>query len=76
MGRLKEIRKEKNYTVKQITESLKISKSYYYQIESKVKIPSLKIAKKIELFFEVPMEELFCDLFEDVVEEMKKGNSL
>lgn len=72
--KLKQIRKEKGYTVKEIAENLRISEVYYYKIEAKTRNPSMKLAKKIENLFNVKMEELFSDIFEEI--EKKRENSL
>lgn len=69
--RLKQIRENNNYTVKEVAKNLKISEDYYYKIEAKTRNPSIKIAKKAEIFFKIPMEELFCDLFEEDVKDIK-----
>ena len=63
---LKKAREESNYTVKEIAESINISEDYYYKIEAKTRNPGIKVAKKIEIFFNRPMEELFSDIFEEL----------
>lgn len=63
---LKKAREESNYTVKEIAESINISEDYYYKIEAKTRNPSIKVAKRLEMFFNKPMEELFSDIFEEV----------
>ncbi len=63
---LKKAREESNYTVKEVAENLNISEDYYYKIEAKTRNPSIRVAKRAEIFFNRPMEELFSDIFEEL----------
>jgi putative transcriptional regulator len=54
---LKELRKEKGFTVRDIAKELGISFSHYSGIENGVKNPSLPLALKISNFFKFKVED-------------------
>lgn len=54
---LKDLRKEKGYTVRGIAPELQVSWSHYNDIENGRKNPSLKLAVKISKFFGFKVEK-------------------
>lgn len=56
---LKEIRKEKNITLRELSEMTGISKTHLNSIERNEKMPSLKIAVIIAKSLSVTVEELY-----------------
>lgn len=61
MSRLKELRKEKQLSQRQLSEILGVSEDYIYMIERGLRSPSIKLAKKICAFFDISLDELFKD---------------
>ncbi|NMM62063.1 helix-turn-helix transcriptional regulator [Clostridium sp. P21] len=56
---LKEIRKQKGFTVANLAEAIGVSASYIYQLEKEVKNPSKVIMQKISKVLETSVQELF-----------------
>ena len=59
MNKLKEIRKQNNYTVYDMAEKLKITPSFYSQIENKKKRLFYDMAIKISSIFNMKPDEIF-----------------
>lgn len=68
-NKLKEVRLKKNVPVEEIALKLNISPSFYYKIEAGTRNPSIELARKIALYFEKEMEELF---FNQSMDEMSR----
>lgn len=64
--RLKEIRKMNKLTQEDIAKDINISRTFYTRLELGTRNPSIKTAKKLEILFNIPMEELFPDIFENI----------
>jgi DNA-binding XRE family transcriptional regulator len=60
---LRAARKSSNLKMKSITNSLTITKSYYYKLERGEKKPSMTLAIKISKLFSEDIKILFSDLF-------------
>lgn len=58
MKTLAELRKERNMTQKQLAKALKISESAVAMYEIGERTPSLKVAKRIAEFFNIPIEQI------------------
>ena len=58
MKTLAELRKERNMTQKQLAEALRISVSAVAMYEIGERTPSLKVAKRIAEFFNIPIEQI------------------
>ncbi len=63
---LKKLRIDNGYTVGKFAKTIGISKPYYYKIESGERNPNIKLAKKLEIVLNTPMEILFPDIFEGI----------
>lgn len=59
MEKLKQIRKEKNYTIYDMAKILKITPSFYSQIENKKKRLFYDMAVKISSIFNMKPDEIF-----------------
>lgn len=59
MEKLKEIRKEHNYTIYDMAKKLKITPSFYSQIENKKKRLFYDMAVKISDIFNMKPDEIF-----------------
>ncbi|MGI2329698.1 helix-turn-helix transcriptional regulator [Planococcus sp. YIM B11945] len=57
--KLKELREERNLSVKEAAEFLGISESHYYKIESGLRSPNFKLAGEFAKFFGTNVDELF-----------------
>lgn len=62
---LKQLREESGYTISQMAEKLKISKSYYCQIEQKKRRICYEMAKKIASIFNLKPDDLFYKEYKD-----------
>ncbi|MEL7566451.1 MAG: helix-turn-helix transcriptional regulator [Dehalobacterium sp.] len=56
---LKDIRKKKGYSVDYMANSLNVSKSFYYKIESGLRNPTMETAKKIADILTCTVDQLF-----------------
>ena len=59
--KLRQIRKEKKLTMKEMAEKLKISKAYYSQIENQKRKLSYEMAFKISNIFSKKPDKIFYD---------------
>lgn len=59
MDKLKEIRKQRNYTIYDMAKILKITPSFYSQIENKKRRLFYDTAVKISAIFNMKPDELF-----------------
>ena len=59
MEKLKQIRTEFGYTYQKMAELLKISKTFYWQIENKQRTLTYEMAKKIADIFKKKPDDLF-----------------
>ena len=59
--KLKEMRKKKNYTMKDMAEKLGISKPFYSQLENGTRKLSYPMAVKIASIFKVRPDTIFYD---------------
>jgi putative transcriptional regulator len=57
------LRDKTNMNQEELASKMGISQQTVSQLETGVRKPSLNLAKKYELFFDIPMEKLFPDLF-------------
>jgi len=57
--KMKSIRLKNNLSVKDISNILDISQSFYYKLEQGTRNPTLKLARKISALYGVSVEELF-----------------
>lgn len=57
--RLKEERIRHKLSVEDIADSLGISESFYYKIESGIRNPTIDLAKKIAKIFNLNVDDLF-----------------
>ena len=56
---LKEARKKENLTMKQVSETVKISECFYSQIENGTRNASVSVAKKIAFVLGFPWQKFF-----------------
>lgn len=56
---LREVRKQKSITVKDVANKLGISESFYYKIETGIRNPTIDLAKRIADFFDKTVDTLF-----------------
>lgn len=61
MKKLKELRISKNITVKEMARLLKISPTYYWQIENKDRRLYYELAKKIAQVFKLKPDDIFYE---------------
>ncbi|HGT1477523.1 TPA: helix-turn-helix transcriptional regulator [Clostridioides difficile] len=61
MNRLKELRINKGFTQTKIAKHIGVSQQAYSFLETGQNKPSLKTAKRISDFFEIPIEKIFFD---------------
>ncbi len=66
METLKLIRKNLGYTCKYMSDLLKISKSYYWQIENKQRTLSYEMAVKIAKILKLKPDEIFYEEFKNL----------
>lgn len=59
MEKLKQIRTEFGYTYQKMAELLKISKTFYWQIENKQRTLTYEMAKRIAEIFKKKPDDLF-----------------
>lgn len=59
MEKLKQIRNELGYTYQKMAELLKISKTFYWQIENKQRTLTYEMAKRIAEIFKKKPDDLF-----------------
>jgi len=59
MEKLKQIRTEFGYTYQKMAELLKISKTFYWQIENKQRTLTYEMAKRIADIFKKKPDDLF-----------------
>ena len=64
-NKLKEYRNKFNYTSKEMTKKLNISRAYYTQIENNTRRLSYELAIKVANVFGVLPDEIFYDDYED-----------
>ena len=64
LEKLKEIRKRKSVSMQEIADYLKISKTFYWQIENKKRRLSYVMAKNISSYFGMKPDDLFFDEFQ------------
>lgn len=67
--KLKRFREDKNLTVEELSGIFNISSSHLYKIESGIRNPNMKLAKKIADYFETEIEEIF---FNDEMDETSR----
>lgn len=60
------MRIKNQYTQKQVAEMIGISQQMISLIETGKRRPTIEIAKKLEVLFNTPMEELFSDIFSNI----------
>ena len=60
------LRQKINLTQNDLADDLGVAQQTISQLENGSRDPSLKLAKKIELYFDTPMEEIFPDLFNNL----------
>ena len=65
MKKLKSLREQKNLSYQDTSRSLKISKSYYWQLEHKNRRLSYDMAKDIANIFHLKPDDLFYDEFKN-----------
>ncbi len=70
MNRLKDMRKSRNLTVKEVAKAIDITQPALTRIENGHRNPSLPIAFKLANFFSVSIEELFPQ-FKDTTKAKK-----
>ena len=70
--KLKELRKKKKLSVKNISKVLGISTSHYYKIESGIRNPNFVLAGKIAALLNCSVDDLF---FKEELDEMSKINA-
>jgi len=58
---LKQLRKSKKLTQKEIAGVIEITASYYGMIENGVRTPNLEIAKALATYFKKRIEDIFFD---------------
>ncbi|MGS0763132.1 helix-turn-helix domain-containing protein [Syntrophomonas curvata] len=58
---LKNKRKSLGLTAEQVAEAIGIRRRMYYYIESGEKLPSRKVEKRLERFFNIPASELLAN---------------
>ncbi len=63
MKKLKELRQQKNYTISQFAKLVKISPTYYWQIENKKRRLYYKLAVEIAKVFGLKPDDIFYDDF-------------
>lgn len=56
---LKEVRKEKNYTLQQLSKKTGISTTHINDIENKVKEPSFSMMVRLSYALNVPLDKLY-----------------
>ncbi len=56
---LKEIRKEKNYTLQQLSKKSGISTTHINDIENRVKEPSFSMMVRLAIALNVPLDKLY-----------------
>lgn len=64
--KLKAVRKINRLTQADVAKNIEISRTFYTRLELGTRDPSIKTAKKLEILFETPMEELFPDIFSNL----------
>lgn len=69
---IEELRKTKNITQKELADILNVSRQTVNSIENGKYNPSIELAFKISLFFELPIEDIF--IYEEVKKEWAKWN--
>lgn len=57
---------ENKFTQKNLAEMIGISQQMISLIENERRKPTIEIAKKLEVLFKTPMEELFPDIFSNL----------
>ena len=72
--KLKEIRYRNNYTAKEVSEKVGISKAFYCQIENRKRRLSYELAIKIAKVFNVKPDYLFYDDTLSSIENVEKEN--
>lgn len=70
---LKKFREERNLSVEEVANSLGISVSHYYKIESGLRNPTFKLAGDFAKFFITNVDVLF---FEEELDESSKKTSI
>lgn len=65
MEKLKELRKEYNYSLTTMAKTLDISKTFYWQIENRKRRLSYDMAIKIADVFGLKPDELFYEAFKN-----------
>ena len=66
MGKLKEYRKKFGYNYQDMADFLKITKSFYWQIENNQRRLSYKMAVKIAEIFKTKPDKIFYDDFKSL----------
>jgi hypothetical protein len=56
---LKEVRKEKNYTLEQLSKKTGISTTHINDVENSIKEPSFSMMVRIAYALDIPLEKLF-----------------
>lgn len=56
---LKEVRKEKNYTLQQLSKKTGISTTHINDIENKIKEPSFSMMVRLSYALNVPLDKLY-----------------
>lgn len=56
MSQLRQIRLKNNWTQQYVADSIGITKAAYSNIENQNRRPSLKVAVKLQVMFDVPIE--------------------
>lgn len=64
--RMVEERKRRNWFQEEVASKLNITQQSISQIEQGKRTPSLKLAKNIADIYEIPINELFPDIFLDI----------
>lgn len=64
MGKLAEIRKEKNFSCQYMANQLKISKPFYWQLEHEQRRLSYDMAFRIARIFDLKPDDIFYEEFE------------
>lgn len=70
--KLKAVRKINRLTQADVAKNIEISRTFYTRLELGTRDPSIKTAKKLEILFETPMEELFPDIFSNLDQDIER----
>lgn len=60
--KIREIREDRNMSIKELAEKLKVSNSHISQVERNISSPSITMLKNIANVFEIPMTSFFDDI--------------